>query len=222
MPALKRLVCLSSAVIAAATLSVGSAAAQSSQWSPPRAGDVLVTGRVTSVAPATEDGIFTAAGTDTGLNVDVSDDVMPTLGFTYFLRDNLAVEAILGATRHTIHARGNGANTEVHETWVLPPVVTLQYRPLTTGRISPYVGAGLNGMIFFDGQDRNGFTVDLDDGLGYALQAGSDIGLRGPWSLNVDVKKIFFNTQADINGGALRSDVDLDPLVASIGLTRKF
>ena len=53
-------------------------------------------------------------------------------------------------------------------------VVTLQYRPLSSGRVSPYVGAGINYMLFYSGKDKNGFTVDLDDGFGYALQAGAD------------------------------------------------
>ena len=71
-------------------------------------------------------------------------------------------------------------------------------------------------------KDKNGFTVDLDDGFGYALQAGADIGIQGPWSLNVDVKKVWFNTDADVNDGALKSDVDLDPWVVSVGVGRKF
>jgi outer membrane protein len=159
---------------------------------------------------------------DTGLNVDVGNSTMPTLGFTYFLTDNISVEAILGATQHEIRAQGGATDVAVHETWVLPPVVTLQYRPMPEARVSPYVGAGLNYMLFFEGQDRNGFTVDLVDGFGYALQAGADVALTGPWTLNVDVKKVWFDTTATINGGALTSDVNLDPLVVSVGFGRKF
>ena len=191
-------------------------------WQAPRAGDWLITGRLTEVAPTTDAAILTAAGADTGLEVEVGDSLMPTLGFTYFLTDHWAVEAILGTTRHEVRAQGGATDVAVHETWVLPPVVTLQYRPLTEGRFSPYVGAGFNAMLFYGGDDRNGFAVDLDDGFGYAAQVGADIGLQGPWSLNVDVKKVWFNTDADINGGALRSDVDLDPWVVSVGLGRTF
>ena len=54
------------------------------------------------------------------------------------------------------------------------------------------------------------------------MQAGADVQLTGPWGLNLDVKKVWFNTDASINGGALQSDVDLDPWVVSIGLTRRF
>ncbi|MDO1560002.1 OmpW family outer membrane protein [Brevundimonas sp. 2R-24] len=206
-----------------AAFAAGAAHAQSADdWTPPRAGDWIINGRATSVSPVADDAILTSAGAATGLNVDVGDDVMPTLGFTYFVTDHVAVEAILGTTRHEIRAQGGATDVKVHETWVLPPVVTVQYRPLTEGRVSPYVGAGVNAMIFYGGDDANGFTVDLDNGIGYALQAGADIGLRGPWSLNLDVKKVWFDTDASINGGALRSDVNLDPWVVSIGLGRRF
>jgi outer membrane protein len=214
------------AAVAVMTLATGAATGASAQtandWQVARKGDWIVTGRITDVSSGADDSIFTSAGVDTGLNVDVGNSTMPTLGFTYFLTDNLSVEAILGATQHEIRAQGGATDVAVHETWVLPPVVTLQYRPMPEARVSPYVGAGLNYMLFFEGQDRNGFTVDLEDGFGYALQAGADVAITGPWTLNVDVKKVWFDTTATINGGALTSDVNLDPLVVSVGFGRKF
>jgi len=214
------------AAVAVMTLATGAATGASAQtandWQVARKGDWIVTGRITDVSSGSDDSIFTSAGVDTGLNVDVGNSTMPTLGFTYFLTDNLSVEAILGATQHEIRAQGGATDVAVHETWVLPPVVTLQYRPMPEARVSPYVGAGLNYMLFFEGQDKNGFTVDLEDGFGYALQAGADVAITGPWTLNVDVKKVWFDTTATINGGALTSDVNLDPLVVSVGFGRKF
>lgn len=211
---------LSAAAVAA--FAAPAMAQTTTAWEMPKKGDFIVTGRVTDVFSQADNAITTAAGADTGLKVDVGDSVMPTLGFTYFLTDHLAVEAILGTTKHDIRAQGGATDALVHETWVLPPVVTLQYRPLSSGRISPYVGAGVNHMLFYSGKDKNGFTVDLDNGFGYALQAGADIGIQGAWSLNVDVKKVWFNTDANINDGALKSDVDLDPWVVSVGVGRKF
>lgn len=207
---------------AALTLSAGAASAQTVEWTAPKAGDWLIDARVTGVLPDAGDPILTSAVADTGLKAEVGDDVMPTLGFTYFFTDHIAVEAILGATQHEVRAKGGATDVAVHETWVLPPVVTVQYRPDPIGRISPYVGAGVNYMLFFDGKDKNGFKVDLDDGFGAALQVGADIGVQGPWSLNVDVKKVFFDTEATINDGALKSDVSLDPWVVSVGFGRKF
>ena len=214
------------AAVAVMTLATGAATGASAQtandWQVARKGDWIVTGRITDVSSGADDSIFTSGGVDTGLNVDVGNSTMPTLGFTYFLTDNISVEAILGATQHEIRAQGGATDVAVHETWVLPPVVTLQYRPAPEARVSPYVGAGINYMLFFDGKDQNGFTVDLEDGFGYALQAGADVALTGPWTLNVDVKKVWFDTEATINGGALTSDVNLDPLVVSVGIGRKF
>lgn len=191
-------------------------------WQVARKGDWIVTGRITDVTSGADDAITTAAGASTGLHVDVGDSVMPTLGFTYFVTDHISVEAILGATRHEIHAQGPATDLAVHETWVLPPVVTVQYRPAPEARVSPYVGAGLNYMVFFNGENRSGFDVNLDDGFGYALQAGADVALSGPWTVNVDIKKVWFNTDAEINGGTLKSDVNLDPWVISLGIGRKF
>lgn len=214
------------AAVAVMTLATGVASGAVAQtandWQVARKGDWIVTGRITDVSSSADDSIFTSAGVDTGLNVDVGNSIMPTLGFTYFLTDNISVEAILGATQHEIRAQGGMTDVAVHETWVLPPVVTLQYRPMPEARVSPYVGAGINYMLFFDGQDQNGFTVDLEDGFGYALQAGADVAITGPWTLNIDVKKVWFDTEATVNGGALTSDVNLDPLVVSVGFGRKF
>jgi len=120
------------------------APASAQDWQVARKGDWIVTGRITNVASGADDAITTGAGGATGLHVDVGSDVMPTLGFTYFLTDNISVEAILGATRHEIRAQGAATDVAVHETWVLPPVVTLQYRPAPDARVSPYVGAGVN------------------------------------------------------------------------------
>ena len=210
-----------SALVMTATLCVaGQSAAQ--DFTPKTTGTFILAGRVTDVSPDASGGINTAAGAATGLNVDVKADVMPTLGFTYFLNEHVAVEAILGTTKHVINAVGAGGATAVHDTWVLPPVVTLQYHFQPKARVSPYVGAGLNAMVFYSGKDRNGFSVKVDNGIGYALQAGTDVALSGPWSLNADVKKVFFKTDASINGGTLKSKVTLDPWVLSLGLARRF
>jgi outer membrane protein len=206
------------ALLAAAT----AGAAHADDFTPAKAGQWKVDLRVTDVTSNASDPILTSLGAPTGLHVDVKNDVKPTLGFTYMLTDNLSIEAIAGVTQHEIRAQGPGTDVAVHKTWVLPPVVTLQYRPLPAARFSPYVGAGINYMLFFSGKNKNGFTVKLDNGFGYALQAGADIAIKGPWVLNLDAKKVWFKTDASINGGALKSSVNLDPWVVSVGVGRRF
>lgn len=201
---------------------LGISAAQAQDFTPNAKGDLIVHARLTQVAPAKDAAILTAAGANSGLKAHVGNDIKPTLGFTYFLTDKVAVEAILGTTEHNIRAQGPGTDVLVHKTWVLPPVVTLQYHPLPASQVSPYFGAGLNYMLFYSEKNKNGFTVKVDDGVGYALQAGVNVKMKNRWLLNADVKKVYFSTDAKINGGALKAKVDLDPVVASIGLSRQF
>jgi outer membrane protein len=211
------------AAIGAATLLTAAAAQAADDFQPEGKGTFIVDLRVSDVIPDANSAIYTAAGVNTGLRVQVGDSVMPTLGFKYFLTDHFAVEAILGVTDHDINAVApNGASTKVHNTWVVPPVVSILYHPLPKARISPYVGAGVNAMLYGSGGDYNGFTVKLRDEFGGAVQFGADIAIHGPWLLNVDAKKVFTNTRANIDDGALYSHVGLNPWVASVGVGRKF
>ncbi len=209
-------------IAAAAAALAFTSAAQAQDFTPKQQGTWKVDFRGTVVAPDEDASILTAGGVDTGLDAKVGDSWVPTLGVTYFVTDHVALDLTLGTSRHEISAVGPGVNTEVHTTWVVPPVATVQYHFAPRERFSPYVGAGVNAMIFYGGDDKNGFEVDLDDGFGWALQAGADYALQGPWSLNVDVKKVFFETDASINAGTLKSDVELDPWVVSVGFGRRF
>ena len=211
----------SALALVAGLLAVSTAQAQET-FAPKAKGTWLLNVRATDVSPEAGDAIVTAGGASTGLKAEVNDDVMPTIGLSYFLTDKIAVEVIAGTTQHSVRAVGAGTDVEVHKTWVLPPVVSVQYHPYPAARFSPYVGAGLNYMLFYGGKDKNGFKVKLDDGFGYALQAGADVALTGRYSLNVDVKKVWFETDASINGGALKSKVNLDPWVLSAGVGYRF
>ena len=146
----------------------------------------------------------------------------PSIGLSYFLSDHVAVEVIATTTEHQVRARGPATDLTVHKTWVLPPVVSLQYQFAPAAQVSPYVGVGVHYMLFHNGKNRNGFSVKLKDGFGYALQTGVDVAVGGPWSANVDVKKVFFDTRASISGGTLKSKVNLDPWVVSAGVGYKF
>lgn len=197
-------------------------AASAEDFQPKSKGTLMVNLRATAVVPDEDAEIVTAAGAASGLKAKVNNDVMPTLGIAYFLTDNIAVDLTLGTTQHTVKAVGGATDVRVHKTWVLPPVLALQYHFNPAGRFSPYVGAGVNYMLFYGGDNKNGFDVKLDDGFGFALQAGVDYALQGNYSLNADVKKVFFDTDADINNGALKSKVDLDPWVMSVGVGYKY
>lgn len=198
-------------------------AADANDFTPQHKGTLVVDVRFSGVVPEAKDPVYTAAGAATGLTAVVGDSYLPTLGFTYFVTDKISVEAILGATRHTADVvDATGAHTKLHSTWVIPPVVSVKYNPFPKAKFSPYVGAGVNAMIYFAGSDYNGFKTSLKDEFGYAAQFGADIALKGPWAINVDAKKVFTNTRANVNNGALTANVGLSPWVVSVGLGRRF
>jgi outer membrane protein len=90
-------------------------------------------------------------------------------------------------------------------------------------RLSPYVGAGLNYTIFYNEDAGSSITsIDYENSLGYALQAGVDYALDDNWSLNLDVKKLWLDTDVKINGGAVTANVNLDPWIVGVGVGYRF
>lgn len=209
-------------VLAALAATFATGVAQAQDFQPKTKGGVVLNVRVTEVAPQGTDPITNLAGAATGLRAKASYDVMPTLGIAYFLTDNVALDLTLGTTNHTVRAKGPGTDVKVKETWVLPPVLAVQYHFAPQAKVSPYVGAGVNYMIFYSGSDKNGFNLKIDDGFGAALQAGVDVAIRDRWTVNLDVKKIFFETDAVDRTNGIKSKVTLNPWVISAGMGYRF
>ncbi len=148
--------------------------------------------------------------------VDVSDEWVPEIDFTYFVTPNIGVELILGTARHEVTLNGASLGKLSH----LPPTVTLQYHFNATPTIKPYVGAGLNYTRFYN-VDLPGFKVDSSS-VGGALQAGVDIAVTKNGYINLDVKKIWIDTTVKTTAGATVTDLDINPVVWGIGYGFRF
>lgn len=163
-----------------------------------------------------------------GGDVDISTAVIPELDFTYFFTENIAAELILGTSKHDVEAINTAAgDIELGDVWLLPPTLTLQYH-FTGGALKPYLGAGVNFTIFY-GADEGPVAdaVDYENSLGLAFQGGFDYFLSDQWFLNVDLKKIFIQTDATVNattalGATVGADVDIHPLAIGFGVGYKF
>ncbi|HYE49412.1 MAG TPA: OmpW family outer membrane protein [Azospirillaceae bacterium] len=215
-----------SPVLAAAACAAVSLLAATPQAMAEKAqGDLLVRGRVLYVEPD-ESSSLSLGGAGIAGKVDADIGAVPELDFTYFLTDNIGVELILGTTPHEVKAKGTPlGNVDLGEVWLLPPTLSAQYHFNPKGQISPYVGAGLNYTFFYNVDNGGVADVDYTDGFGWSLQAGVDVALKGPWSLNLDVKKIFIDTKATVNAGLanpIRAKVDIDPWVVGIGVGYRF
>ena len=81
----------------------------------------------------------------------------------------------------------------------------------------------MNYTVFFGADEGASVTsVDYDNSFGPALQAGVDYALDDNWMLNLDVKKIWINTDVKFNGGAIAADVDINPWVVGAGVGYRF
>lgn len=155
-----------------------------------------------------------------GGNTDVENAYVPEVDFSYFFTPNVAAELILATANHEVNYTGN---TNLGDAWILPPTLTLQYHFAPEQAFSPYLGAGLNYSMFYGEDAGPGFrNLEIDGGLGYAVQAGFDFWLNDHWGLNVDAKKIWLNIDAELNNGAITADIDLDPWILGAGVAYRF
>lgn len=194
--------------------------------SPPRdtvakdKGDLLV--RLRGLAMLTD----TDGTTDTlGGSAHTSDTAIPELDVTYFFTDSIAAELILATSKHNVSVNGSTAgDLDLGTVRLLPPVVTLQYHFMPKSSFSPYVGAGVNLTIPYAGNaGRSVNSVDYSSEFGWALQAGADYAFTEKWSVNLDVKKVFVDTDIKVNGGAINAkDTDLDPWIIGVGFGYRF
>nr|WP_299389182.1 OmpW family outer membrane protein [Allomuricauda sp.] len=162
-----------------------------------------------------------------GGDASISTAVVPEFDITYFFNENWSAELILATTKHDVEAVGTAAgDLDLGHVWLLPPTLTGQYH-FTGGDFIPYLGAGLNLTLFY-GVDEGPVAddVDYDTSVGYALQGGFDFMLNDKWFLNLDVKKLFLNTDATVNattalGATVGADVDINPWIIGFGVGLK-
>jgi outer membrane protein len=208
------------AVAAAALVAAGSALAEEAPGI--KAGTIEVRGRVAGVLPEVSGSSISVIGG----RVDASTSVEPEVDFTYFFTPHIAAELIAATTRHHITARSTAlGDVDVGKVSLLPPTLTAQYHFGPNDNIDPYVGAGINYTVFFNHKlpHNNPVTsITYDNNPGAALQAGFDVRVAGNWVINVDVKHIFLDTTAKLNGGAIKADVSLDPTIVAFGVGYRF
>ena len=159
-----------------------------------------------------------------GGDASISTAFVPEFDISYFFDENWSLELILATTKHDVEAVGTDVgDIDLGHVWLLPPTLTGQYH-FTGGDFVPYLGAGLNLTLFY-GVDEGPVAddVEYDTAVGYALQGGFDVMLNDKWFLNLDIKKLFLNTDATVNattalGATVVADVDINPWIFGFGV----
>jgi len=163
-------------------------------------------------------------------NSSLTNNVVPEIDLTYFINKNWAVEAICCFAHHTLEGSLTpfGAKTNIANTTLFPPTVTLQYH-FAMGQWDPYVGVGVNYTWFF------WTTSPLTQWLGYgnkginihpqasaAFDVGFDYYLTQNWVLNADAKYLTLNTTANTPFGQNTAHVNVDPWLVRLAIGYRF
>lgn len=198
----------------AAFSGIGDAEAAKGSW--------LIRGRALAVIPDASADVTVLGG-----DLDIDTSIVPEVDITYFFDEHWAAELILGVTPHDITHKPTGI--DVGNVWLLPPTITLQYHFAPDDPdFRPYVGVGVNYTTFFGHDDANPAIAkaSFDDSVGFALQAGFEIPIDEHWSFNVDVKKVWINTDVrlDMTAGPtpINAAVDINPVIVGVGFGYRF
>ncbi len=214
---------VSCALLVTAALASFSAAAQQTE------GNWMVRFRATNLNMDNKSDAGSGALTPALLPADAvkaNDKTIPEVDITYFIAPSWAAELVLTIPQKQTLRITNGPLAEpIGSFRHLPPTLLLQYHFNPTGELRPYVGAGLNYTMISNVRVRSniaGADMYLDSrSFGPAFQVGADYKLRDNWFLNVDLKKIYIDT--DIKVGTTKSShLNLDPVAFSVGVGKRF
>ena len=202
-----------------------------------QAGDILVRGGLTMVAPDTGKSSILLGGDDSTMTLTVDDNTQLGLNLVYFFDSNWAIE-LLAATpfTHDVTIQDPSGvlgvdGAKLAEVSHLPPTLSALYYFDTGTALKPYVGVGLNYTIFFDEEFESAPTelgltnLELDGSFGYSVQVGADYHINDKWHVNASIRYIDINSDATfyVGGNSIGSaSIYVDPMVYSIMLGYKF
>lgn len=143
-----------------------------------------------------------------------------------YLTPYLALNATMGfpPTIDVYGAGSIGALPKLGKVTYGPSVFTLQFHPTRSGIIRPYIGAGVSYMIVFGTKDGAFQKLKVDNDLGPAVEAGTDIMVSNNWAIFADVKKALLRPMAfgTFQGLPVAGKTRLDPWAFTGGVSYHF
>ena len=155
------------------------------------------------------------------LEADVGNDWRPTVTAEYFLSPNWGIEVLAALPfKHEIELNGVKAGETKH----LPPTFSVQYYFNPEGKVSPFVGAGLNYTLTFSEKEKGplvGTNIDIGNSFGLAAQAGLRFQVSEDWDMTVDARWMDIDADVKVNGNDLGT-ANVDPMVYSVMFGKRF
>nr|WP_315277947.1 OmpW family outer membrane protein [uncultured Acinetobacter sp.] len=190
-----------------------SASAMAGQW------QVKVGGSV--ISPTADTSLNTLIGP---VNVEADHEYAFTPSVEYFFNDNISAELLLATPiSHDVLVNGDNGAKIKH----LPPTLTAKYHFKNSTRFTPYIGVGGTAFIAWD---EEGVVKDVKEDFGFAGQIGFNFQPADAknWGVFFDARYAQLSPQVTLTAdtaaalGAEKFDLDIDPMVYTIGYSYKF
>jgi outer membrane protein len=126
-------------------------------------------------------------------------------------------------TSNTANGSLTGVGNLVTDTFAFA-TAGANWRFKNSSAFEPYIGGGASFYRLLTLDDGVAQDVNIEDAWGTVINAGIDIRIKDNLGLFIDVKKYFIETVAtgSLGGGAILSEVVLDPVTVSTGLSLKY
>lgn len=143
----------------------------------------------------------------------------------YFFGDSpISAELLLAApVNHDVSINGENAVKIKH----LPPTLTVKYNFKNSTRFTPYIGVGGTAFIAWDEETKgalSGASVKVKEDYGFAGQVGFNFQPADAknWGVFVDVRYAQLSPEVRVENTPIKFDLDIDPMVYTIGYSYKF
>lgn len=183
-----------------------SASAMAGQW------QVKVGGSV--ISPTADTSLNTLIGP---VNVEADHEYAFTPSVEYFFNDNISAELLLATPiSHDVLVNGDNGAKIKH----LPPTLTAKYHFKNSTRFTPYIGVGGTAFIAWD---EEGVAKDVKEDFGFAGQIGFNFQPADAknWGVFFDARYAQLSPEVTLIDNT-KFDLDIDPMVYTIGYSYKF
>jgi outer membrane protein len=159
--------------------------------------------------------------------VDTDDGIGLGLSANFFLSDRVSTEIAVFSVRSDADMTFDQFEFELGRVELIPVTLGLQYHFAGQSRWDPYVGAGAAWVSASDLESDDldlleKGPIEIDDELTWFANAGLGVRIGRQFGLVIDVRYIEYEptSTSKLTGG--EEDLELSPLMASIGLRFRF
>ena len=185
-----------------------SASAMAGQWQVKVGGSVISPTQDTTVAP--------------GVVAEADHEYAFTPSVEYFFNDNISAELLLATPiSHDVLVEGESA-IKIKQ---LPPTLTAKYHFKNSTGFTPYIGVGGTAFVAWDEKSDALGKVKVKEDFGFAGQIGFNFQPADAknWGVFFDARYAQLSPEVTlVDVGNHKFDLDIDPMVYTIGYSYKF